>query len=520
MSASAETLQPTPPRVVVLAPENDWTRSITASLTRAGFNARTVMSPESAVLAATHHPPAVLLLDSAHLEKGGLRVMEAFRMAAPNMAILVIVDGGDEQLRLKSFLLGADDCIPRPFAVQEAVVRVRRAAERRDSLRRLESENLNHRGKVLEMRGEMDELRNTLRRNLGRLQQGVDLYQRLESARGTDELLDGFLRNLSAQTGIRRLGFLGPVDTESTWWSMRASRGIPDSLTTTFRLPGNGRFTEVMNAAAGPVILDRLGPYPGTALETGLLATGGFTVSAPLRSRGRLLGMLLLGEGREGGPPDEDTRNVVQFLLSALAPAINATVARDADSRRHANRLGFLVAQLEDRDPYLRGHSQRVARLAEDLGRQLDYRDSALSALVSSAVLHDVGRFEVDAALWGKTDPLSPADWELIRRHPVEGEMMAAETSWPDDVLRAIRHHHERWDGAGYPDGLAGESIPLEARILAVADTFEALTSPRAYRPALTHPDALRTLQQEAGAKLDPRLVAMVLEAPERLLLA
>ena len=159
------------PRVVLVTSETDWSRELTAAVNRAGFEARMVISAESATLAATHRPPAVFVLDAACLAAGGLRVMEALRMAAPGTPVLVLADSADAQVRLKSLLLGADDCIARPCSHQEAVVRIRRAAERRNGLRRLEAENRAHRERSLSLRGDLGDLRDTLRRNVGRLQQ-------------------------------------------------------------------------------------------------------------------------------------------------------------------------------------------------------------------------------------------------------------------------------------------------------------------------------------------------------------
>jgi HD-GYP domain-containing protein (c-di-GMP phosphodiesterase class II) len=110
--------------------------------------------------------------------------------------------------------------------------------------------------------------------------------------------------------------------------------------------------------------------------------------------------------------------------------------------------------------------------------------------------------------VWSLTGPLAPADRRLVERHPLEGERLAAEAAWPGTVLRGIRHHHERWDGSGYPGGLTGEAIPLEARILAVADAYEAMTSPRPHRPAIAADQALARIRGGAGVQFDPQLAA------------
>jgi HD-GYP domain-containing protein (c-di-GMP phosphodiesterase class II) len=168
--------------------------------------------------------------------------------------------------------------------------------------------------------------------------------------------------------------------------------------------------------------------------------------------------------------------------------------------------LATFSAALEARDPYLRGHSTRVTLFAEALARVLGWRGSRLEALQLGGSLHDVGKISVDASVLCKPGPLSEQELEQIRRHPVTGARLVE--SFEDFVpaLPYVLHHHERWDGGGYPHGLSGSRIPLEARLLGVADAFDAMTSTRAYRPALSVEEALVELERCAGTQFDPEL--------------
>jgi putative nucleotidyltransferase with HDIG domain len=139
-----------------------------------------------------------------------------------------------------------------------------------------------------------------------------------------------------------------------------------------------------------------------------------------------------------------------------------------------------------------------------------------LSTLGASALLHDIGRFQTDGVLWSKQEPLVADDWERIRKHPVDGARILAEASWPGRILAAVRHHHEHMDGTGYPFGLKGSAIPWDARILAVADALDALTSDRPHRPAMSTEQALGRIQTESGTHFDP----MVVNAAERVVAA
>jgi putative nucleotidyltransferase with HDIG domain len=174
--------------------------------------------------------------------------------------------------------------------------------------------------------------------------------------------------------------------------------------------------------------------------------------------------------------------------------------------RSQAKELKQLAVRLEQRVPGSGGHSRRVAIYSSAVAKRLGLPRDQVARIRRAAALHDIGKVETPAAIVNKPGPLSEAEFAVVRRHAVVGALMVAGLG--DEELAAIvRHHHERLDGGGYPDGLAGEEIPLGARIVAVADTFDALASTRPYRPAKRHREAIALLDAEAGAQLDPEVV-------------
>ncbi len=168
--------------------------------------------------------------------------------------------------------------------------------------------------------------------------------------------------------------------------------------------------------------------------------------------------------------------------------------------------LERLAGALEARDPYTHGHSRRVARHAEAIAKRLGMADAEISRVRTAAAIHDVGKVKTPREVLNKAGGLSDEEFAVIKRHPVDGARMVAGLDDPQ-LTEIVRHHHERLDGSGYPDGLSGEEIPIGARIIAVADTFDAITSVRPYRPAMTHRKALGILRSESGTQLDPRAV-------------
>ena len=166
-----------------------------------------------------------------------------------------------------------------------------------------------------------------------------------------------------------------------------------------------------------------------------------------------------------------------------------------------------LVAAIDAKDEYTRGHSERVYRLSNLLGQRLGIAPADDQSLSWAALLHDIGKISIASEVLNKPGSLSPEEMRTVRRHPERGCLVLEPIPQLRAVLPGIRHHHERFDGRGYPTGLRGEAIPLFARIIAVADVYDAITSTRAYRKAHTHDHALAEIAAGAGTQFDPAVV-------------
>ena len=168
---------------------------------------------------------------------------------------------------------------------------------------------------------------------------------------------------------------------------------------------------------------------------------------------------------------------------------------------------------LRVKDREARAHNLRVARLCVHIGRQLSMSAYELRVLARAGLMHDIGKLGIPDNVLGKHSPLDDAEWNLIRTHPEMGLTLLDRAGQSRREVLAVLYHHERLDGSGYPYGLRADAIPIEARIVAVADTYDALTSDRPYRPACSDAEARRVLIEEAGARLDPRAVSALLSA-------
>jgi putative nucleotidyltransferase with HDIG domain len=183
----------------------------------------------------------------------------------------------------------------------------------------------------------------------------------------------------------------------------------------------------------------------------------------------------------------------------------------------HTNEelLELMVKSLEARDPYTSGHSRRVQHYSTIIARAIGLGDRQVQEIGRAALLHDVGKIhEKYAPVLAKQDKLTPDEWAIIQDHPIDGANLVATMTRLRDTVPAVRHHHENWDGSGYPDGLAGELIPLAARIIRFADTIDAMTTQRPYRAPLTEAQVRAEIIKWRGTQFDPMICDRLLSSP------
>ena len=171
-----------------------------------------------------------------------------------------------------------------------------------------------------------------------------------------------------------------------------------------------------------------------------------------------------------------------------------------------------LVAAVEAKDPFTRAHSATVATHAEAMARRMKLKSSEIDTIRAAALLHDVGKIGVPDALLTKPGPLTDDEYAVVKRHPETALAILGHISFLASERPLILHHHERFDGDGYPDGLAGEQIPLGARVLAVADAIDAMFSPRSYKPAFDRQQVRSELMACAGKQFDPNVTEVALD--------
>jgi HD-GYP domain-containing protein (c-di-GMP phosphodiesterase class II) len=259
-----------------------------------------------------------------------------------------------------------------------------------------------------------------------------------------------------------------------------------------------------VDAAAAAAVLACLAL---AAVAAGLLAR---SVTRPIAECVR--GALEIARGRFGRQVSVRAGNEIGDLAYTFNHMSRELASYDAENRRLIEALGqgyldtirSLASAIDAKDPYTHGHSQHVADLAVEIGREMGLAPEVIQALEYGGVLHDIGKIGMPDAILAKVTPLTADERDLARTHPGVGSEIVSGVKFLAAAAPAIRSHHERWDGKGYPEGLAGEDIPLVARIVNAADTWDACTSNRPYQKAFTAEEALAIMAGLRGTQLDP----------------
>jgi putative nucleotidyltransferase with HDIG domain len=287
-----------------------------------------------------------------------------------------------------------------------------------------------------------------------------------------------------------------------------------------------------VTAAVGGAALLRTGPHEARSV---LVAAGAGFVAALLlsfafarnlsRQVSQVVGVALeVARGRFGREVSVTARNEIGELAYTFNHMSRELASYDRENKELIERLerGYLAtisalaSAIDAKDPYTRGHSQRVSHWAVEIGRELGLEGEELRALEYGGLLHDIGKIGVPENLLLKASALDESEMQVMRRHPAIGSEILRQVEFLRRAAHAVRNHHERWDGAGYPDGLSGEGIPMVARIVNAADTWDACRSRRPYQAPMTVDDALAVVDRLKGSQLDPHVCEALVRAVRR----
>lgn len=302
------------------------------------------------------------------------------------------------------------------------------------------------------------------------------------------------------------------LDENGETLKIAASAGLPPGVTTGTRVPvGEGISGWVAAHREALLLVGDTDPRFRQALSRDDIACA---ISAPVMYGGRVGAVLSVNRSTARAQlyGHEDLGFVRSFATHLATSLENAELYQDLE-RTFLGTISALAAAVDAKDPYTYGHSSWVTHHATAIAKRCGLDEQEIHTLRIASILHDIGKIGIDVSILRKPEGLTDEERRIVQRHPTIGADILASLDFLKDAVPLILFHHERFDGSGYPSGISGAAIPLGARIIAVADAFDAMTSDRPYRAALTSEQAIRELQAHAGGQFDPMAVSALLAA-------
>jgi putative nucleotidyltransferase with HDIG domain len=473
------------PRVLVVDDEKFIRDIIADFLGMEGYIVRTAEDGTSAVTELERARYDMVISDLKMPKMGGLDLLKEVARVHPDTLTVIMTGFGTVETAIDAMKRGAYDYILKPFKVEEIVHIVQRGLEKR----RLTAENL-------------------------RLREALSLYK-VSEAIAASLSLDEVVATLSdsALSEVRS-------DLVMTWLADGEGAFALRSLNQSSLVEPGEELGEldpakvVERLSAGPII--EHGARARELFRTHPSRQVSSLIVVPLKMRDRLLGFVSTVSLTASRRFDEGQRKLLSIIASRAAAAIeNARLYEDLQAT-FQQTIQSLARTIDKMDRYTSGHSERVARYAVNLAKWLGLDEATIEVVRHSALMHDIGKIGCVMNL-NKAGKLTQSEYEVFKRHPVYGREILDPIKFLGPVIPGVHLHHERWDGRGYPLGLAGKDIPLIARIISVADTYDAMTSDRAYRRALPHEVTVNEIERCSGSQFDPDVAGTFTERIERL---
>ena len=426
----------------------------------------------------------IVISDLKMPNMGGIELLKEIGRAYPDTLTVIMTGFGTVETAIDAMKRGAYDYVLKPFKVEEILHIVQRGLEKQQ----LEAENLRLRealslykvSEAIAASLSLDEVMATVVETAVGELRADSIEAWLDDGEGQ------LLRRFQERSPDYEHGALGELDV-----SLIESRLSRDE----------------------PVVLKReeAAEYYATLPERqvyGLLVV-------PLRVRGRRLGFIAVASFTPGKRFDEGQRKLLRMVASRAAAAIeNARLYEDLQAT-FKQTIKSLARTIDKMDTYTAGHSERVARYAAKLATWLGLDAGKVETVRQAALMHDIGKVGCVLNL-NKPGKLTPDEYEIFKKHPGYGKEILDPIKFLEPVIPGVHLHHERWDGRGYPLGLEAQGIPLIARIISVADTYDAMTSDRAYRKALPHEVSIEEITRCSGTQFDPDVAGTFTEQMEK----
>jgi response regulator RpfG family c-di-GMP phosphodiesterase len=477
------------PLMLVVDDEEYICEVIKEMLADENYRVQTACDPRKAMEILEKEPVDFVLTDLIMGERSGVDVLNKAVKLHPDAVVVLMTGRPTIENAVAVLKSGAYDYLVKPFSMDTLRAVVKRGLEKQKLLR----ENIN-------------------------LKEIVSLY-RISEAMGSTIRLD-FLLNLILETAIKEfeadMAWILLLHEKTNKLIPKASLGIPPEMLGSDFLRGSDSVSRWVIKNAKPRIFNK-DNLENRSFPSELKKKIRSGITHPLMAKGRVIGILtLIRTDHRLSPFTTGQLHSLSIIASKAASAIENSKLYEELRDSYMETLTALANAVEARDIYTRGHTERVWYMAELIAREMGWDEDKLWEVKMGGILHDIGKIGVPDAILNKPEALTREEFEVMKQHPACGAKILEGIFFVRSAIPYVLYHHERFGGKGYPYGLRGENIPVQGRLMAVVDTFDAITSDRPYRKSKGFELAIKEIKDCSGTQFDPKIAKIFVEAWER----
>ncbi len=434
----------------------------------------------------------------------GLQLLASIKEHDHGLPVVMMSGFPTMDYTIEAMRKGASDFLTKPFTLQDVALTLQRIIKERQLLLQNLSLQLE-----IHARKELEEVNRELESRVNEQTRLFHISKEIDEIHSSEDLYPRIVHLASSLESVEKVSFfLTPRDRSSLVDMANCGWDPEDSWPQKIKISQERRRELIENGASHVVI----GPDEIQRCFENAPKTDRTLSCWPMRIRGEPFGLLLAFHKNGNGSLPSEQKRLLDFLITKASLAVENMALYENLISNFYGMLKSLVNALEAKDLYTGKHSERVTRYASEAARALGCSEDQLESVQTVGYLHDIGKIGISDSILNKPGPLSIDEYEIVKKHPSMGDSIVSELGLSPEERSIIRHHHERWDGRGYPDCLSGERIPLLARVLSIADAFDAMTSIRAYRNAMSLDQALTELLKNRSKQFDPFALDAFLE--------
>jgi len=473
------------PNILVVDDEECICDIIKESLSDLDYNVQVTHNPEDALKIIENQPLDFLLTDLILGDKSGMELLNRALELHQDLVVVLMTGQPTIENAVSVLKLGAYDYLVKPFSIERLKAIIRRGLERQQLYR----ENVH-------------------------LREMVSLYEISKAMGSTIEFnsLLNLILNTAAREFDANLGSILLWDEKTKSLRVEATFGATEKIQPKDLFCQDSPIVKSIIQEGQPQVLDEaniqnlLGQEKRNELFKSI-------ISHPLMAKGKVVGVLSLIRSQKSHPFTKGQLQSLSIIAGEAASAIENSRLYENLKDSYLETLTALANAVEARDAYTRGHTERVWYLAQFLANQMGWGEEKMWEVKMGGILHDIGKIGVPDAILNKPGKLTPEEFKIMKLHPQQGIKILEGISFLSPALPYVLYHHERYDGSGYPEGLGKQDIPIQGRLMAVVDTFDAISSDRPYRKSKGFTEALKEIKDNSQTQFDPSVVEVLVEA-------